>query len=134
MKKICSIIGIIVGLAFIVVGVLAMAGSLGGLTSTPGSAPYHYDSGYATFNGDYYTYSVNNSAEAASAARTTANNLGDIADFLLMFGGITSILVGLAVSCGFGIVLSTCLPVAEPAPALAEEPAPENKEEIPAEE
>ena len=109
-KKVLSIVGMVVGLAFIVVGILSMTGALGGDTTIPNSAPYYYDSGYAQFGADYYSYSVNNAAEAASAARTTAYNLDDIAQFLLVFLGITSILFGLMVMCGFGIVLSTCFP------------------------
>ena len=67
-----------------------------------------YDSGYASFGADYYTYSVNNTAEAASATRTVAANLVHIADFLMVFPGISSILFGMAVICGFGIVLASC--------------------------
>ncbi len=114
MKKVFSIVGLFVGLAFIVVGSLSMSGALGGETSYPGNAPFSYDSGYATFGGDYYTYSVNNSAEAASAARTAANNIGDVADFLVLFFGLTSVLFGLMVMCAFGVVLSSCIKKATP--------------------
>ena len=108
MKKFFSIVGLCVGLAFIVVGILTISATLGGRMSSPSSAPYYYDSGYAEFGADYYTYSVNNSAEAASAARTAAYNLDCIAGFFLNFFGITSILFGLMVISGFGIVLSSC--------------------------
>ena len=108
-RKNISLIGIIVGIAFVVVGVLAMAGVLGGDTSYPSSAPSNFNSGYASFNGDYYTYSVNNSAETATAARTTAGNLGDIADFLKIFCGLFSIGFGFVVACGFGIVYVDCV-------------------------
>ena len=108
MKKKFSIVGILVGVVFIIVGLLAMTGALSSNATGASSAPYPYDSGYATFNGDYYTYSVNNTAEAASAARTTAYNVYAVANFLEMFMGISSIIVGVIVICGFGIVLSTC--------------------------
>ncbi len=108
MKKTLSVVGLIIGLAFVVVGILSVSGVLGGDTSYPSSAPYTYDSGYASFGADYYTYSVNNSAEAASAARTAAYNIGNVSDFLLTFFGLSSILFGLMVMCGFGIVLSSC--------------------------
>lgn len=108
MKKIFSIIGIIVGFAFVVVGILSMTGALGGDVSYPSNAPAFYDSGYATFGADYYTYSVNNSAEAASGARAAAYNIGDIAFYLTMFCGIASILFGLVIACGFGIVFASC--------------------------
>jgi hypothetical protein len=108
MKKTLSVVGLIIGLAFVVVGILSVSGALGGDTSYPSSAPYTYDSGYASFGADYYTYSVNNSAEAASAARTAAYNIGYVSDFLLTFFGLSSILFGFMVMRGFGIVLSSC--------------------------
>ena len=108
MKKALSVVGLIIGLSFVVVGILAVSGDLGRNTSFPSRAPYGYDSGYASFGGDYYTYSVNNSAEAASAARTAADNIGDVYNLLLTLFGLTSILFGLMVMCGFGIVLSSC--------------------------
>ena len=108
MKKTLSVVGLIIGLAFVVVGILSVSRALGGDASYPSSAPYMYDSGYASFGADYYTYSVNNSAEAASAARTAAYNIVCVSDFLLTFFGLSSMLFGLMVMCGFGIVLSSC--------------------------
>ena len=108
MKKKLSVIGMIIGLAFVVVGILSIFGVLGGETSSPSSVPYYYDSGYATFGSDYYSYSSNNAAAAASAARTTAYNIGHVSDFILTFFGLSSILFGLMVMCGFGIVLASC--------------------------
>ncbi len=127
MKRKLSILGIIIGIAFVIVGVLSIFGVLCGNTSTPNSAPYYYDSGYASFGADYYTYSVNNTAEAASAARTIAYNIGYVADFLVLFCGLASVLFGLMVMCGFGIVLSSCgkaavsVAVNETSNAVAEE-------------
>ena len=102
-KKTLSLIGMALGAVFVLVGVLSLCGALGGNTSYPGSAPYTYDSGYASFGADFYSYSVNNAAEAASAARTAASNLEDIAGFLKVFCGLFSIGVGAVISCGFGI-------------------------------
>ena len=108
MKKTLSLIGIIVGFLFVLVGILSAAGALGGDVSYPKSAPYSYDSGFATFGADYYTYSVNNTAEAANAASAAAYNIIDIAEFLYLAFGFASILFGLVVMCGFGIVFSSC--------------------------
>ena len=108
MKKKLSILGMIVGLAFILVGVLAISGTFGGDTVSASGAPYTYDSGYATFGTDYYTYSVNNAAETASAARAAANNINHISGFLVTFCGITSMLFGLVIVAGFGFVFSSC--------------------------
>lgn len=107
-KKVYAKIGMVVSLVLVIIGIVSMSGGLGGNTSYPGSAPYTYDSGYAMFNADYYTYSVNNSAEAASAARTAAANLDDIGEFLSLACGLFMVCLGLISFCGFGIVLSTC--------------------------
>ena len=80
-----------------IVGILSVSGALDGSDYYSMSASYEYDSGYATFGADFYTYSINNTAEIAYAARTIAN-----------FLGISSILFGLMIMCGFGIVLSSC--------------------------
>ena len=74
-KRTISIIGIAISALLVLFGILAMSGALGGSTYYADSAPYSYDSGFATFGGDYYTYSVNNSAEAAAGARAAASNL-----------------------------------------------------------
>ena len=97
MKKTLSVIGLIVGLAFVIVGILSVSGHLDGSDYYSMSATYEYDSGYANFGADFYSYSVNNTAEIAYAARTIAN-----------FLGLSSILFGLMVMCGFGIVLYSC--------------------------
>ncbi|MBQ3110187.1 MAG: hypothetical protein IJC69_03515 [Clostridia bacterium] len=107
-KKVYATIGMLISLALVIIGIVSMCGGLGGNTSYPGSAPYTYDSGYAMFNADYYTYSVNNSAEAASAAHTAAANLDDIGEFLSLACGLFMVCLGLISFCGFGIVLSTC--------------------------
>lgn len=103
MKKIFPLVGMIVGLAFVLVGILSFTG----FSRYPvygSSAPYSYDSGFAQFGADYYSYSVNNSAEAASAARAAAANAANTFHFLKMFCGCASILFGLIVVCGFGLL------------------------------
>ena len=109
MKKTISLVGMIVGFAFVVVGILAMSGTFGcDVMSHASSAPSAYDSGYASFGADYYSYSVNNGAEAAVGARVAANNLADIGEFISMFSGVMSMLIGFAVICGFGVVFASC--------------------------
>lgn len=108
MKKKFSIVGIIVGVAFILVGILAMAGVFGGIPSYPKYTPAKYDLGYGTFGADYYTYSVNNTAEIANFTEATCYGVAEITKFLTAFMGVSSMLVGVIVICGFGIVLSTC--------------------------
>ena len=55
-KKTLSLVGMIIGCVFVLIGILSLSGAVGGNTSYPSSAPYSYDSGYASFGGDYYTY------------------------------------------------------------------------------
>ena len=103
MKKQLLILGMVAGIVFAIIGLLAMSGALGGNTDTPKGATYPYDSGYAIFGGDYYTYSVNNSAEAAEGAFVAANNIGELTHFLRLFFGIITMLLGATASCGCGI-------------------------------
>lgn len=108
MKKALSLTGLFIGLAFVIVGICSISGEFSGVISYPSYAPYGYDSGFATFGADYYTYSVNNTAEAAYGARSAAYNIANVANYLLKFCGISSILFGLMIICGFGIVLYSC--------------------------
>ena len=106
MKKKLALIGMIAGIAMIFIGLLTMCGAFSGSISYGGSSPY--SSGYASFGADYYTYSVNNSAETASAARAAAQNVGDVLDFIQVCGGLFLMLFGLMAFCGFGIVHTGC--------------------------
>ena len=82
MKKVFTIIGILVGIALVIVGILCLSGEMGGNASTASSAGYSYDSGYTKFGADFYTYVNNNAQEAAEAGRTAARNLWEIAKLL----------------------------------------------------
>ena len=106
MKKTYSIIAMVVSILIVLLGVLTLTGALGGDTSYPSSAPWSYDSGYATFGGDFYTYVSNNAGEAASASRTAASNLNDIATLLKSFCGISLAGFGLLSFCFFGTILA----------------------------
>ena len=106
MKKAFSIIGMIAGLAIIVLGVLVLTGTFGGEGYSASSAPSKYDAGYATFGADFYTYVVNNAEEAASAVRTTANNVKEASTLLMNVSGISMIAFGMFMICSFGIKLA----------------------------
>lgn len=67
-KKTFALIGMIISLAIVVCGVLTISGELGGNAHYASGASYLYDSGYASFGADFYTYVSNNAAEAADAA------------------------------------------------------------------
>lgn len=106
MKRNFSKFGMVISVLIIIVGFLTLIGTFGdahysGSTTT-------YDSGFGVFGADYYTYSVNNSAEAASAARAAANNLKEISNLLCLSFGSFTICIGLISFCAFGIVLSDC--------------------------
>lgn len=107
MKKKFSVIGMAVGMLLAFLGILTVSGVFGNGNYSAGVSPY--DSGYAKFGGDYYTYSVNNSAETASAAKAAANNLREISDILKNGIGFSMMAMGLFAFCGFGIVFSGCV-------------------------
>ena len=134
-KKSYSVFGMIIGILIAILGVLVISGSLGGDTSYASSAPYSYDSGYATFGAEFYTFVSNNAGEAASASRTAANNLDDIAELLKNALGIFLIGFGLMGFCFFGISFSEAKAallktseVAAPAECDNETPAPAEEE------
>ena len=108
MKKILAFIGVVIGIIIFILGIVTISGTFGDATSYGESASYGYDSGFASFNGDYYTYSVNNTAETANAARATAANLREISDILRNCFGWFMMCSGLLVCCGFGIVFTNC--------------------------
>lgn len=114
MKKKFSIIGMAVGMLLVFLGILTVSGVFGNGDYSAGASPY--DSGYAKFGGDYYTYSVNNSAETASAAKATASNLREISDILKNGIGFSMMSMGLFAFCGFGIVFSDCVKKPEETP------------------
>ena len=126
-KKLVSLIGIVLGVVVIVMGILVMAGVFGGDASGAGTSPYNYDSGYASFGADFYTYVSNNAAEAASAARTVASNLVRIADLLKNALGILTIAFGAFMCCFFALKFVGCIEKATvhaaPAPAVHDDAA-----------
>lgn len=102
-KKTFSTLGMIFSAVIVFLGILVLAGALGGDASYPNSASYLYDSGYATFGGDFYTFVNNNAAEAASASYTAAANLQDLCELLKNVCGIFLMGFGLMGVCYFGI-------------------------------
>ncbi len=114
MKKTFSILGLLGGIAVIVLGSLAFSGEMGETPSSASSSSYLYDSGFAIFGLDSYTYMNNNAAEAANAARITANNQRDIAEILKNAGVILILSVGFFMFCFFGVKLSECRPGRQP--------------------
>ena len=132
MKKVFSIIGMVVGLAFVIVGIVAMSGGFGDETRGPSAPSYTYDYGYAQFGSDYYSYSNNNAAKAANNASAAAANTQIIAEFLEVFMGLSSMLFGFVIICAFGIVFASCIKKTEPC-AVNVLSYPIYKEEVPAE-
>ena len=107
MKRIFSLAGIGAGLFAIIVSFCLFAGLGKGnwsVTSSP------YDSGFASFGADYYTYSVNNSAEAASAARAAAHNVSGLCEVVEVCSAWAIFFLGLMAICAFGIVFASTLP------------------------
>ena len=126
MKKTFFIVGMAVSLAIVLMGVLVITGALADTPSYASSAPYTYNSGYASFGGDAYTYISNNAQEAASAARVATSNQRDIFELIQTVSGILLIGLGLLGFCHFAIlksnaeaVLSAAAAPAAPTPTAA---------------
>lgn len=122
MRKFFAVIGMLVCAGLVVAGIMFVEGNMGGNTSTASSAPSYYNSGYATFGADFYTYVTNNAGEAASAVRTAAANLNHIARLLRNFCGAVLIGMGLIGFCGFGVALGS-KPKAQTVPMMPPVPA-----------
>ena len=107
-KKTFATLGMVFSLVIVLAGILVLTGAMGGDAGSPSSAPYSYDSGYASFGADFYTYVCNNAAEAASASRTAANNIRELCDLLKSVSGCFLMGFGLVSFCHFGIVRCEC--------------------------
>ena len=121
-KKILSIIGMAVSAIIIVMGILAITGVLGGEPHYANGASYIYDTGYASFGGDFYSYVNNNAAEAASGAHAAASNARELSILLKNVCGIFLMGFVLYGLCHFGMIFSEYLPdVTEKKEEIAEE-------------
>ena len=139
MRKFFAILGILFSCAILYVGLQYLNGNAqivgGSAVSSPSSAssaPSYYDSGYASFGGDFYTYVNNNAAEASRAVRTVASNQIHLFDQMSRLTGILSRFFGFFLISlgGIGLCLFGCLcftpkmtPAASPAPAIPAAPA-----------
>ena len=137
MKKKFALTGLISGCVLILIGILVFAGAFGGDFSSAYSS-YRYDSGYATFGADFYTYVSNNAAEAAEACRAAANNTREMGKVLKASCGSLLTFFGIFMLCTFGIKLGEFKEeearlAAAPADAPAEVPAAPALDAAPAE-
>lgn len=105
-KKAFSTAGMIVSALIIIAGILTMSEVFGGSASY---VPYLYDSGYASFGGDFYSYVNNNAALAAK-------NVQNLLYFATTISGIFMICIGLLGVCYFGMARSECAPRTKKAP------------------
>lgn len=128
-KRTISFVAMIVSALIFLCGLLIIFGAFGGNTNNAYGASYTYDSGYAIFGSDFYTYVSNNAGEAASASRVAANNLDKIATLLKSFCGIALMGFGLLSLCRYTMIwLETKADSAAPAQAPAASTAPETCE------
>lgn len=104
-KKVFATVGMVVCALFVVIGFVTMGQDNECSTASRSGI---YDSGLTTFGADFYTYSNNNTAEAASAARTTANNIYKLYDLLADVFGWFFVFAGLIGFCHFGVVFAGC--------------------------
>lgn len=119
-KKTFATIGMIVCVLFVIMGFATIGRDNDCSTASRSGI---YDSGLTTFGADFYTYSNNNTAEAASAARITANNIKELYSLLTDVFGWFFVFMGLIGLCHFGIVRAECNPLPTPdAPPSNENP------------
>ena len=104
-KKLFATIGMIVCIVFVIMGFVTMGqDNECSIASRSGL----YDSGLTSFGADFYTYSNNNTAEAASAARITANNIYNLYDLVADVLGWLFVFSGSIGFCHFGVVRAEC--------------------------
>ena len=117
-KKVFATIGMVVCVLFVIMGFVTMGQDNECSTASRSGM---YDSGLTTFGADFYTYSNNNTAEAASAARITANNIYDLYDLVADVFGWLFVFAGLIGFCHFGVVRAECNCAAPAAAPIAPE-------------
>ena len=127
-KKLFATIGMIICVLFVIVGFVTMG------QDNECSIAYSsgmYDSGHASFGGDFYTYSNNNTAEAASAARITAKNIYQVYDLLADVFGWFFVFAGLIGFCHFGVIRTECNEATpSTVPVVSEESTMDSAEEL----
>lgn len=117
MKKVFALIGMVVCALFLLTGLLTIGGSFDGSFSSAYRNGM-YDAGYASFGADYYTYSNNNAADAAEAARTAAGNLRILGGVVCKLSGILFMGLGGMGLCHFGVVYGECTAPSAAAPQI----------------
>ena len=132
-KKIVSLIGLGISGVIVLLGLLVLTGALTGNTTTASSALYPYDSGYATFGADFYSYVSNNAQEAASAGRTTAANVHRLFQLIRTVSGLFLMGFGALNACSFMLKFLECQGEKPAAPAFVPA-APVEEPAVPAEE
>lgn len=112
-EKTWNLIGVILGLAVIVVGLVFMF--------TPAHSYSTNSTDYATFGADYYTYQYSATRTVASNAAVTANNLRELGEKLAVYAGTFFMILGALISLNYGKKLLVCEAPAAAAPAAGSE-------------
>ena len=119
-KKNFALIGMCVGVLVVIFGIIALAGvdysrDLGG---------HYYDTGFASFGGDFYSYVNNNTAQAVHAITNQSELINKA---IGKVGGLILLSMGLLAICRFGVMWVE-EKAAEPKPANAAPAAPDTAE------
>lgn len=93
-KKIWNFLGMAIGLALIIAGIVLM--------SNPPESAGTRDTDYATFGGDFYTYEYDATRSAARNAQATAVNVLRLGEFIAKATGIAMMAAGALVMVHHG--------------------------------
>lgn len=93
-KKIWNFLGMAIGLALIIAGIVLM--------SNPPASSGTRDTDYATFGGDFYTYEYDATRSVARNAEATAVNVIRLGEFIAKATGIAMMAAGALVIVHYG--------------------------------
>ncbi|MBR0537155.1 MAG: hypothetical protein IJK40_03315, partial [Clostridia bacterium] len=108
LKKRFITIGLIASVILILAGIVVLTGFFGKWGYSPSGWPEKIGSnfGYGVFGSDFYSYVVNNAAQAGFSANNAANNIYDVVMMLRFSIGLFMICFGLGSLGAFGMAFT----------------------------
>ncbi len=96
-KKGLNMLGVLIGIAVIVFGVLCIA--------NPADSYSTNSSEYASFGADFYTYQYQATTDAVRNTAVTANNIRELGEMIATYAGVAFIVAGLLIMIYFSKTL-----------------------------